>query len=434
MQISYQKSKTSKLLNWFFVSNKTDIFKKSQAIKVLSKFNNEKLSVVFLGLSLACLWYRVLFDQLGLGWIDGYRLWAVFLALALLFCNKQRLLSTRPVVYLILFLLSLLLSSLWSAISGLELGMLFFGILSLSLFPLAFIITSTYKNKNYFINLLLILSLPLLVVGCYQGAFGAETSGLWISTTEDLIKTRAYSLFDSPNALGVLSMITSIISLFIFFEKKKWYYVAYLVFALTALALTFSRSSWLGLCIGIIFVVLIKNWRLIFLMPLSALVFLVPSVRQRLITAVSQNYLVDASLDGRLWSYSNSIDLFKTSPIVGVGPGTYGGQMAIYYDSPIYLKGAQNGYVALYYSDTQWFQILAQCGIVGIIFVGCFFISYFVNNLKQYLKSKQYINLGVLAVAVSLVVSGFFENIWSFGVIAILAGAYLGLGNNYESR
>lgn len=431
MPISYKTSKTKKLLQYLFVNNK-NIFKGSFLIKFLTKFDNEKISVIFLGLSLFCLWYKLLFAQIGFGWIDGYRLWAVFLLLSLLFCVKRRLYSSRAIIYLLLFLMSIILSSLWAAINGLELGMLLIGSLSLSLFPLAFIITSTYKNKINLINIILILSLPLLLVGCFQGLFGVETSKLWVLSTEDLVKTRAYGLLENPNALGALSMVTLIVSAFAFLAKRKWYYIVYLMFGIVALVLTFSRSAWLGLAVGAAVVVIMKNWRLIFFAPFGALALLVPSVRQRLLTAVSQQYLVDASLDGRLWAYNNSIDLFNTSPIFGVGPGSFGGQTAVYYDSSIYLRGAQNGYVAMYYSDTQWFQILAQCGIFGILSVGCFFVSYLVNNIREYLNSHANINLSFIAVAVSVLVSGFFENIWSFGVISVLAGAYLGLGSSNE--
>jgi O-antigen ligase len=165
---------------------------------------------------------------------------------------------------------------------------------------------------------------------------------------------------------------------------------------------------------------------------LGLLVLLVPSVRQRLFVAASQSYLVDSAIDGRIWAFNDAVEVFKTSPLVGTGPGTYGGQTAIYYNSPVYLRGMQNGYVALPYTDNQWLQIFVQVGIVGILTIIGFFVSHLTNNLRQYIRSGNYINLGVIAATIAIIVNGFFANIWEFGAISVLAGAYLGLGNNHE--
>lgn len=421
MQISlnFKKSKVFKFLTWLFVDTNNNLFKNSKLLKLLSKFSNPKLSIVCTWLSLACLWYETLFTRLGIGWIEGYNLGIIFLILALVFCDKRRLHSTRAMIYLILFIVSLLISGLWAAIKGLELGMILTGIMLFSQFVLAFMVASTYKSKTTLINIILLLSLPLLLTGIFQGFWGETAS-------------RVFAFFGSPNILGSLSMITAIVTLFAFLNKKRWYYLVYEFLALVTLVLTFSRSAWLGLVAGIVVVLLIKNWKLVFITPLGFLALLIPSVRQRLFAAASQEYLVDAALDGRTWSFNNAIEVFKTSPILGTGPGTYGGQTAIYYNSPVYLRGMQNGYVALPYTDNQWSEILVQVGLVGVILIGGFFISHFVNNLRQYFKSGNYLSLGIIAVTIAMFVDGIFGNIWEFGAISVLSGAYLGLGNNYE--
>lgn len=412
----------------------TDLFRESHLLKLISGWSSEGLSIIFLCLALVCLWYKVAFIQSGMAWVHDYKLWAIFLLFAFLTCDKKRLLSTKANTYLVLFVVALVLSSLWAVLNGLEAGMLITGALSISIFPISFIISSTYSSKMRLINTILVLSFPLLVIGCIHGLFGDSTSVMWVSTGETLVRTRAFGILENPNALGGLSMIVVIIDVFAFMIKKKWYYVVYAVIALAALGLTFSRSSWLGLSLGLLCVALIKYWRLIFLSPLGCIVLLVPSIRQRVVATFSQEYLVSASLDGRFWAYDNAIEIFGTSPIVGVGPGTQGLQNSIYYNSPIYLRGAQNGYVASAYSDTQWFQILAQCGIVGIFMVVMFFVSYLINSCRTYQESKNYLNLGTIAVAVAMIISGFFENVWGFGVMAVLAGSYMGLGNSYNKH
>jgi O-antigen ligase len=144
--------------------------------------------------------------------------------------------------------------------------------------------------------------------------------------------------------------------------------------------------------------------------------------------------MVDSTLDGRIWANTNALEIFQKHPIIGSGPGSYGGQTAIYNNSPIYLEGMQNGYVALPYTDNQWLQILVQTGIFGIAFIIMFFISYIANNLIQFKKNSSMLSVGMIAIVASVVINGFFANIWEFSAIATLSGSYLGLGNSYESR
>ena len=428
----FKQSKTYKILNFLFLNSDKNIFDGSRLLKFLKWSNYPKLSMIFFILSLICFWYETFFAKVGLGLVQSLNFASIFLIFALLFCDKKKLRSTRPVIYLLIFSLSLLLSGLFAAINGLELGMTVIGILLFMQFVLAFIVASTYQNKYLLINMALVLTVPLLLVGIFQGFWGGQTSDLWVSSSETLVDVRVFGFSGSPNVFGGLLMITSIMAFFAFLDKRKWYYLAYEVPTLVVLVLTFSRSAWLGLILGVAIALLIKNWRLVILAPFSLLALFIPSVRQRLLTPMSQSYLVDAAIDGRIWSFNSAIEIYKTAPILGTGPGSYGGETAILYDSSIYLRGIQNGYVALAYTDNQWVQILVQTGLIGSLSLAGFFISYFVNNLRQYKRSGSSLCLGALAALIALFITGLFENILEFGTVSVLVGAYLGLGNNYE--
>lgn len=432
IKLDFKKSNLLKILKWLFMDDNKNLLKSSNILGLMSKIDNARLSIICLGLSLACLWYESLFTSWGIGWIEKLNFGAIFLLLALIFCDKQRLRSTKAMIYLSLFVIALLVSGLLAAFNGLELGMIVIGVMLFCQFALAFIVASTYRSKMTIVNIILILSLPVILVGCLQVLGGGVTSKLWVSGAENLIDARASGFFGSPNILGSLSMIVVIVALFAFWDKKRWYYLAYTPIALLALVLTYSRSAWIGLVVGIVIVLLIKNWKLMVLVPLGLLSLLIPSVRQRLLVATSQEYLVDAAIDGRIWSFNNAIEIFKTSPLLGTGPGTYGGQTAIYYNSPIYLRGLQNGYIALPYTDNQWLEIFAQVGLLGIILISGFFVSHFVNNFRQFLRSGSYLSLGISAAIIAILIDGAFGNIWEFGSIAVLSGVYLGLGNNYD--
>jgi O-antigen ligase len=426
------ESMTANLLGWLFVDRKDDLFKGSRLLKLLSKLDYPKLSFGFFILSVVCLWYEPLFTRLGVCCVEGLNLATVFLFLALLFCKKSCIKSTRAILYLLLFIVSFVVSGLVAALGGLELGMIITGIILPMQFVVAFIICSTFESKHSLINALLIISVPVLLIGFWQGLGGEYTSSLWVSASENLVKSRAFGFFGSPNVLGGVVMTTSIVTIFAFFEKRKCYYLAYGFISLPVLILTFSRSAWIGLAVGLVIVIIIKNWKWIFLTPLGLLVLLIPSVKQRLFVAASREYMVDSAIDGRVWSMNNALSIFGNSPIFGAGPGTYGGQTAIYYNSPVYLQGMQNGYVALPYTDNQWLEMLVQGGLIAIISIAGFFISLLVNNLRQYLKSENYFRLGIIAAIVAIIIDGFFGNIWEFGATAVLMGGYLGLGGSNE--
>jgi len=419
-------------MSWLFVDKDNDVFENSKLIQFLSKISNEKLAIIFLALSFVCLWYESFFSSVGIRFVEGFNFAIIFLFLSFIFCDKKRLKLTKAMTFLLLFVMVLLISGLWAGICGLAIAMIISGIFLFCQFVLAFVISSTFRAKNTVINLLLLISIPLLLVGCYQGLSGQTTSRLWVSTAENLVQARAFGFFGSPNILGGLAMITVIIAVSKFLSLKKWWYLVYGIIALLALVLTFSRSAWIGLGVGIAAALLIKNWKLIFISPLVLLALIVPSIKQRIFVSLSQSYMIDAALDGRVWSFNTAMEIFKTSPIIGTGPGTYGGQTAIYFNSPVYLRGIQNGYVALPYTDNQWLQIAVQTGILGLITIVGFFISHLVNNLKRYFKTHEYLYLGVVAATIALLINGLFANVLEFGAVSILGGVYLGLGNYHE--
>lgn len=427
----------SVILNYLkrlFVDNNLGLFKNSLFLKSFNIINNYKISLVFLILSIVCYWYEVFFTSIGFGFIERFNFAAIFLVLSLLFCDKKQLKSTLAIRYLMVFSVILFLSSILAALNGLTLNMLASGMLLFCQFIIAFVITSTYKQKRILLDLFIVISLPLIIMGLYQGIFNVETSRLWVSASENLIDNRAYGFFGSPNVLGSVVMLSVIAAMFLWLKYKRWYYLPYLIGSGIVLYYTFSRSAWIALLAGIFVALFIYNWKLIKFTPTLLLLLLIPSIRQRLSVATSEQYLVDAAIDGRIWSMNNSLEILNTSIILGTGPGSYGGQTAVFYDSPVYLKGMQNGYVPLAYTDNQWIQILTQTGVIGALSIACFFVSFFINCLIEYIKSKDYIILGLLAATVALFVNGLFANIWEFGAVSVFSGAYLGLGVTHEEN
>lgn len=435
MQIikNFKDSGAYKIFEWLFVDKKTICASNSVILNILQRFSNQKIAIIAFVLSLVFYWYEAFFSSIEVLWIEQYNFGLIFLILALFFCDKSRIRLTKSVIYLLSFVVAMLISGLMAAIGGIERGMIVSGMMIFLQFILSFMIASTFLYKKTFIDSILIISVPLVIVGVWQGTFGESTSKLWVSGAENLINARSFGFFGSPNVFAGVLMILIIMAIFSFFNEKRWIYLIYSFIALISLVLTFSRSAWIGLSIGVLAALVIKNWRYICFCLIGLIGLIVPSIRQRIFVAFSPEYIIDSGLDGRIWSLNNAIEIFKTTLITGSGPGTYGGQTAIYYNSPIYLKSMQNGYVALLYSDNQWTQLLVQTGMLGIFTFSGFVISLLVNNVRQFIKNrKNHIPLGVVAELIAFVIFGIFGNVLEFGAVSVLAGGYMGLGNSYE--
>lgn len=174
---------------------------------------------------------------------------------------------------------------------------------------------------------------------------------------------RLTSFIFDPNFAGL------IISVIFFYSLSQGRVaVAYLqgVFLLTALALTFSRSSYLTLTTGLLTLVAItRRWRYVFtLILLSLIVFLVPKP-----FGEGVNLFRVFSIFSRLDSFQKGLDLFFTQPIFGVGFNT--------------LKQMSGGIPQLSSGiDNSFIFILATTGILGFAsFLFLLYLSF--TNVKD---------------------------------------------------
>lgn len=270
------------------------------------------------------------------------------------------------------------------------------------------------------------MSLPVSLVSIYQFLSNTQTSRLWLSPGEQHL-TRVFAFFGSPNVLGILMAMITILGLGSFLKTKKYYYLIPASLSLMATGFTFSRSAWLGLALALVFTIVVYNYKHLIYFPLILLVFLIPQARGRVSISLSANYLLDSSLDGRVWAVINGLYIFKKHPLMGTGAGSYGGNLATNYASPVYLEGVQNGYTAIYYTDNQFLEILVQGGILGILSFFGFIISVFATLAKKYRKNKNILTLMTFATFVCFLTGGLFANVLEFGAVMVLMAVILGL-------
>jgi O-antigen ligase len=153
-----------------------------------------------------------------------------------------------------------------------------------------------------------------------------------------------------------------------------------------ALWLSFSRGAWLAMILGVGTVLAIIDRRTVLLglvisvvafgtavvMPRDLLVQRSPGEARPDITSSTIKRIETIGLGGDLRTLFvlNAIPIVRDHPLVGVGPGRYGGSVANAYETPIY---EEYGTDRLFWNPLQrtvdnfWLHILVEMGIVGFL-------------------------------------------------------------------
>lgn len=429
MKISkkYKQSVLSKVVDLLFRPKIVFDLENTKSFKLPSKLNYPKISSILLSLSVITFFFEGFFVKTMS--FDISFLIPILLTGSLLLSDKKKILAHKSLIWYLSFLLVAVISSIIALSFSISPKLLLLGFLLYTQFGFAIMIGQTLDLKKV-ISGLSLLGLPIALVGIYQFVFKVQTSSLWVSPVETGIATRAFAFFGSPNVFGILMAIISLLAIGLTISKRIWQFGFLSSIFLIAMVFSFSRTAWIGCGVGLVLMLLFINWRFIFLGFFAPLMLLVTQVRTRILTIFSSEYAIDSSLDGRLWAINNGFHIFKQNPILGTGPGTYGGQLSANYSSPIYHFGLQNGYIALYFTDNQWLEILVQTGILGIMTFFGFVISTIWALIANFLKKRNWLVLSALSGLVCFLVCGLGANVLEFGAIAVPMGLILGSALN----
>ncbi|NJN45070.1 MAG: O-antigen ligase family protein [Anaerolineae bacterium] len=183
-----------------------------------------------------------------------------------------------------------------------------------------------------FINQTTILTLPLSLD--WPGVLFPVTKGASVVETADGVRwLRAYGTLPHPNLLGgfIFTMLSAPVLILL---TRKTHLVATLsviIMAVILLAITFSRSAWLG--VGILFGILVLNrksfmkirFRMLFFVIIGIFILislsLSPLVFPRL--GVSETDTEQVSIFTRHWLVERTWELIQERPVFGTGIGTY---------------------------------------------------------------------------------------------------------------
>ena len=180
---------------------------------------------------------------------------------------------------------------------------------------------------------------------------------------------RVYSIFDNPNTFAqvLLLLLPLVLALIITARRWQWKVVCAGIFCVggMAMAMTYSRASWVGLaCTMAVFVFLWKP-KLIpafIVLCVLAVPFLPTTVLNRILTITNT---ADSSTSSRVPLYQAALAVIRRSPITGAGLGTAATQA--------YIRNLNlyHGKAPFVHSHNFYLEVWIQMGILGVIgFVG----------------------------------------------------------------
>jgi O-antigen ligase len=268
-------------------------------------------------------------------------------------------------------------------------------------------------KKNYKVTLfkaLLVVSLEVGFLGFVQYLLIPDLRFLYAFGWDDHL-FRLVGTFLDPGFTGIILAFGSILALAAYLKEKKSIYLLSLVFLTLTLLLTYSRASFLAFGVGLATLFLkTKKGLILFMALLFALA--IPFLPR------PQGYGVRLerthSIVSRLTNYSETFEIFKKSPVFGIG---YNNMCLARQE---FLGDKKVDSHACSGADSSVLLILATSGIVGLILV-----LRFVKDLLNAL-SVNYYSFAYLACLLALLVHSQFVNSlvypWVMGYLAILGG------------
>ncbi len=207
---------------------------------------------------------------------------------------------------------------------------------------------------------------------------------------------------------GLLMVVSVVATARVLFHAKDRTWSALVMPALlVALALTLTRSAWVGTCVGLSLLLVLKDFRLLAALPVLAALFFgfaPPQVTDRLYSTFD---LQDPTNRDRLAMARTGVRIIQDYPLTGVGPNMVQEVYADYRDA----NAVQSTNPHLHNVPMQ---IAAERGLPALALWLWFVLSVVVSSFRR-LQTTTYKSLpaGGLAALAAMLAAGLFE--YNFG-------------------
>ncbi len=219
---------------------------------------------------------------------------------------------------------------------------------------------------------------------------------------------------------------------------------------LLALSLSYSRGGWLGAIGGFVVAALLLDRRALRIgLAVGVLTFVIALLMPRNLADPSLNLqrpdmfeatfgrvnAIETGKDLRTLLIANAVPIVGDHPLLGVGPGRYGGAAASIFGTPIYrqygtdllLKDPNQRTV-----DNFWLHLLVESGIIGLLafaaMVGSAVLP-IVRRARQAAWGRRVALAGVVGAVLCLVVNSLSTMLLEANSVAYLFWFLLGLGS-----
>ncbi len=246
----------------------------------------------------------------------------------------------------------------------------------------------------------------IITVGAVSAAYGIVQYG--ILNYDNLGRRVQGPLGHYMTYSGLIMLVTCIAAARIMFRNQDRAWAAITMpTLLVALALTLSRNAWVGACTGISLLFLLRDFRLVALLPVAAavLISVAPShITERIYSTFS---LTDPSNRDRLAMVRSGIRIIKDDPLTGVGPDMI---IQVY---PHYRDPAAEKQLNPHLHNVP-LQIAAERGLpalaIWLWFIGTLVVDFLKMRRVSALPS---LSTAALACVAAMCTAGMFE--YNFG-------------------
>jgi O-antigen ligase len=264
------------------------------------------------------------------------------------------------------------------------------------------------KNQNLILKVLFTSSLIAASYGFYQAFSAGISENSRVDGTMSIYMTFA----------GVLMLVLLMaLSRLLFYSPKDPFAIAVLVSLTACLFFTLTRQAWLGVLMGGVFLIFIREKKLLLAAPFIVAIAIALSpvaVKERIYSMVN---LKDRTLGIRMQLWAGGWEIFKDNPLIGCGFKCVDREFSKYPEHAEILKrykGLHNNFI----------QLAVDVGFLGLSAWMSIWILFFweIYRLKPPPGDEtRWVFFGSAAAAIGFLSGGFFEvNFYDSEVIMLM--------------
>jgi putative inorganic carbon (hco3(-)) transporter len=278
-----------------------------------------------------------------------------------------------------------------------------FTVEAIAFFYLARMVGFTLRSATWGLAVLVVIMAGIAASAILQALLAPDI--LWFRAFSGSFGEggRVTGFFGNPNSLGaMIGLVLPLPAFAVTALRGRWRLIAAIVtfVMLLALLLSFSRGAWLGTLVALPLVAILADRRaLVAVTLLGAAALLTASAMPRNLlvetgteppvvegepvddpgfifvgTTVDRVKAVGDSDDLRLRFLVEGLPIIADRPVLGAGPGRYGGAAAVIFDSPVYEQYGTSLY-GFHTVHDFWLHMAGEVGVVGALTFAGFLVA-----------------------------------------------------------